>query len=193
MRENAAALLELLEDSVRLELMSDVPLGVMLSGGLDSSLLAALMSRNLSDPVQTFSVGFAEDTQSSELDDARAVASAIGATHHELKLSIDEVELDLGELLWHLDEPIADLSTLGFHALCKLAAEHVTVALCGQGSDELYGGYDKHRAAAMLRQVGFLPGPLRAAVTVRSPWAVPACRGSRELPAPGLRPTGCWQ
>ena len=96
MRENAAALLELLEDSVRLELMSDVPLGVMLSGGLDSSLLAALMSRNLSDPVQTFSVGFAEDAQSSELDDARAVASAIGATHHELKLSIDEVELDLG-------------------------------------------------------------------------------------------------
>jgi asparagine synthase (glutamine-hydrolysing) len=177
MRENAAALLELLEDSVRLELMSDVPLGVMLSGGLDSSLLAALMSRNLSDPVQTFSVGFAEDAQSSELDDARAVASVIGARHHELKLSIDEVELDLGELLWHLDEPIADLSTLGFHALCKLAAEHVTVALCGQGPDELYGGYDKHRAAAMLRPVGFLPGPLRAAVT--GPLALGGARLSR--------------
>lgn len=163
-RENAEALLELLEDSVRLRLMSDVPLGVMLSGGLDSSLLAALMARNMGEPVQTFSVGFAEDEQSSELEDARAVAAMLGADHHELELSSTDAGVDLPQLLWHLDEPIADLSSLGFHALSGLAADHVSVALCGQGPDELYGGYTKHRAAALLRTMGFVPRPVRAAL-----------------------------
>ncbi len=175
--ENAEALLELLEDSVRLRLMSDVPLGVMLSGGLDSSLLAALMARNMREPVQTFSVGFAEDDRSSELDDARAVASTLGADHHELKLSLADADVDLAQLLWHLDEPIADLSAVGFDALCKLAAGHVTVALCGQGPDELYGGYTKHRAAALLRAAGPLPGSVRALVA--RPLALAGARFAR--------------
>jgi asparagine synthase (glutamine-hydrolysing) len=161
--ELAAQLLEELEESVRLRLMSDVPLGAMLSGGLDSSLIVALMARNMSEPVKTFSVGFAEDERGNELADARLVASAFGAEHHELELSFSDQSLDLENLLWHLDEPIADLSTLGFLALSQLAARHVTVALSGQGADELFGGYRKHRAAAIVGRWNALPAPLRGA------------------------------
>ena len=161
--DDAAALIrESLEESVRLRLMSDVPLGAMLSGGLDSSLIVALMARNMSDSVKTFSVGFAEDARS-ELGDARKVAALLGADHTELELSFAEDAVPFEEILWHLDEPIADLSTLGFHALCGLAVQDVTVALSGQGADELFGGYRKHRAAWAIGQVGALPRPIRAA------------------------------
>jgi asparagine synthase (glutamine-hydrolysing) len=152
--DTAEALLELLEDSVRMRLMSDVPLGVMLSGGLDSSLIAALMARNMAEPVKTFSVGFFEDGDRNELADARFVAASLGADHHELELSFTSDAVDLPELLWHLDEPLADLSALGFHSLCQLAARHVTVSLSGQGADELFGGYRKHQAAALIGHLG---------------------------------------
>jgi asparagine synthase (glutamine-hydrolysing) len=155
-REFVDGLLERLEESVRMRLMADVPLGAMLSGGLDSSLIVALMARNTSQSVKTFSIGFAEDP-SSELDDARLVASALGADHHELELSADQ-PVDLEQLAWFMDEPLADLSALGFLALSELAAEHVTVALSGQGADELLGGYRKHRAAALVRASRRLPG-----------------------------------
>jgi asparagine synthase (glutamine-hydrolysing) len=142
-------LLEELEESVRLRLMSDVPLGAMLSGGLDSSLIVALMARNMSEPVKTFSIGFAEDDRGNELDDARFVAQTFATEHHELELSYTQDTIDLADLVWHLDEPIADLSALGFYAISELASRHVTVALSGQGADELLGGYKKHRAAAL--------------------------------------------
>jgi asparagine synthase (glutamine-hydrolysing) len=161
--EHAERLLALLEESVRLRLMSDVPLGAMLSGGLDSSLIVALMARNMSDPVQTFSVGFAEAGASNELADAREVAAAVGAEHHELELSFAHDTVDLAELVWHLDEPLADLSSLGFLALSELARRHVTVALSGQGADELLGGYRNHRAAALASAVQRVPAPLRRA------------------------------
>ena len=149
--EYAAELLELLEESVRLRLMSDVPLGAMLSGGLDSSLIVALMARNMSDPVKTFSVGFRED-EDNELADARLVAEMFGADHHELELSLADSRLDLAQLVWPLDEPLADLSALGFLQLSELAPTHVTVALSGQGADELLAGYPKYRAAAMAQR-----------------------------------------
>ena len=148
LEETMEGLLEGLEESVRLRLMSDVPLGAMLSGGLDSSLIVALMARNMSEPVKTFSVGFVEDADKNELADARLVADAFGADHHELELSVSDAAVDLSELTWFLDEPLADLSALGFLALSELAARHVTVALSGQGADELLGGYAKHKAAA---------------------------------------------
>ena len=143
-------LLEVLEEAVRLRLMSDVPLGAMLSGGLDSSLIVALMARNMSEPVKTFSVGFAEDREFSELGDARYVSSVFGTEHHDLELSFLDDSLDLGELVWSLDEPLGDLSALGFEAISQVAARHVTVALSGQGADELLGGYKKHRAASLV-------------------------------------------
>jgi asparagine synthase (glutamine-hydrolysing) len=157
-REAERLLLHELEDSVRVRLMSDVPLGAMLSGGLDSSLIVALMARNMSEPVKTFSVGFREAGEASELPVARRVASALGAEHHELELSFAESAVDLSELVWALDEPVADLSALGFLALSQLAASHVTVALSGQGADELLGGYRKHLAAALAGRVHRVPG-----------------------------------
>ncbi len=164
----ADELIELLRAAVRDRLMSDVPLGAMLSGGLDSSLVVALMAEASSDPVVTFSVGFREDP-SSELGDARRVADAFGCKHHELELSVSEDILDLDELVWHLDEPVADLSALGFDLLSKLASQHVTVALAGQGADELFGGYRKHRAAAAMRPLVALPDVTRRFVS-RVPW-----------------------
>jgi asparagine synthase (glutamine-hydrolysing) len=157
-REAEQLFLHELEESVRLRLMSDVPLGAMLSGGLDSSVIVALMARNMSEPVKTFSVGFREAGEASELPVARRVAAALGAEHHELELSFEEAAVDLTELVWAMDEPVADLSALGFLALSQLAATHVTVALSGQGADELLGGYRKHLAVALTGHVRHLPG-----------------------------------
>ncbi len=161
-REYAAQLLEVLDESVRLQLMSDVPLGAMLSGGLDSSVIVALMARHSSTPVKTFSVAFAGDGPGNELADARLVAEACGTDHHELELPLRDASLRFEELVWTLDEPLADLSSLGLYALSRLAVQSVTVGLCGQGADELLGGYPTHRNAALADRWRRLPGPLRA-------------------------------
>ncbi len=156
----AELLREKLEQAVKLRLMSDVPLGAMLSGGLDSSLLVAMMARNMSEPVKTFSVGFVEDGDRSELGDARQVASAVGADHHELELSMSDTTTSLEDLVWALDEPLADLSALGFKMLSELAAQHVTVAIAGQGADELFAGYSRYRRAALVERSRSLPQPV---------------------------------
>jgi asparagine synthase (glutamine-hydrolysing) len=174
LEDYADELLPLLREAVRDRLMSDVPLGAMLSGGLDSSLIVALMAEASSRPVVTFSVGFRED-EANELADARRVAEAFGCEHHELELSVAENAVDIDELAWRLDEPVADLSALGFDLLSQLAAEHVTVALAGQGADELFGGYTKHRAAATIGALGFVPEGFRSVVG-GLPWPSPRMR-----------------
>jgi asparagine synthase (glutamine-hydrolysing) len=186
----AELLLASLEDSVRARLMSDVPLGAMLSGGLDSSLVVALMARNMSEPVKTFAVGFREAGEGNELADARFVSKVLGADHHELELSFSDADVDLATLVWHLDEPLADLSALGFLALSELAARHVTVALSGQGADELLGGYRKHRAASIVGLSKRVPGSAAAArLLVRAGRPRRALRAARTLAAgdPALR------
>ena len=157
-------LLELLRDSVRRQLMSDVPLGAMLSGGLDSSLIVALMAEQMSQPVKTFSVAFA-GTPDSELSVARATSEMLGTEHHELELSLDDT-VDLEALIWALDEPLADLSSVGFSALAALTAQHVTVALSGQGADELLAGYERYRHIALIDRVGSTPMSLRRAAAL---------------------------
>lgn len=168
-REWADDLLAELDEAVRLRLMSDVPLGAMLSGGLDSSLVVALMSRHMTEPVKTFSVGFADAGSESELEDARIVATAFGTEHHELELRLSEADVDLADLAWWLDEPLADLSALGFFHISRLASEHVTVALAGQGADELFGGYRKHVAASLCRSVPRPIAGLAGSVAPRGP------------------------
>ena len=150
-------LIERLEDAVSLRLMSDVPVGAMLSGGIDSSVIVALMAKNTSSPVKTFSVGFAEAGAANELSDARSVARFLGTDHHELELSLSDPGVDLVDLCWQLDEPLADLSALGFLSLSQLAAREVKVALSGQGADELLGGYTRHRNAALAARWDALP------------------------------------
>ena len=181
-QEYADELMDLLTEAVRDRLMSDVPLGAMLSGGIDSSLIVALMAEASSRPVVTFSVGFRED-EGNELADARRIAEAFGCEHHELELSATEDAVDIDELAWRLDEPVADLSALGFERLSQLASEHVTVALAGQGADELFGGYTKHRAAAAIGSLDLLPMTVRRGLA-RVPWPSPRMeRAFRALAA----------
>ena len=155
--EDAERLLELLRSSVRARMISDVPLGVMLSGGIDSSLIATLMAEASPRPIKTFSVGFVEDAEANELADARRVAQRLGSDHHELTTSALEHADMLDEALWHMEEPVADLSYLGFLALSRLARQSVTVALSGQGADELLGGYRKHQIAAGASALAHTP------------------------------------
>jgi asparagine synthase (glutamine-hydrolysing) len=186
--EWAEILLDKLDESVRLRLMSDVPLGAMLSGGLDSSLIVALMARHMVEPVKTFSVGFAGT--GSELPDARRVAAWGGADHSELEVSLRSDPAELARLVWHLDEPLADLSALGFLPLCELARRQVTVALSGQGADELLGGYRKHRVASLAEAWRRIPGPLRrgvAAALRHGPGRADRLVDSLQAPDPGAR------
>jgi asparagine synthase (glutamine-hydrolysing) len=155
---------ELLEESVRLRLMADVPLGMFLSGGIDSSAIAALMQRMVSEPVKTFSVGYAE-AEFSELGYAREVAARIGSDHREVKIGFGEFFDSLPELIWHEDEPISWPSSVSLYYVSKLASEHVKVVLTGEGSDELFAGYGRYRYQMMSERhnglYGHVPEPLR--------------------------------
>jgi len=148
-----------LDTAVKSHLVSDVPLGVFLSGGLDSSCLVALMRRHLNGPLKTFTIGY-EDKSFSELDYAEIVARHCGTDHQVLRL--DTLNSDYVEkTLWHLDEPMTDLSTVPLYLLCKQAREHVTVCLSGEGADESFAGYDRFKASRLERWFGLVPGPLR--------------------------------
>jgi asparagine synthase (glutamine-hydrolysing) len=134
---------ELLEESVSSHLMSDVPLGVFLSGGLDSSAIAALTTKIRREPIETFSVGYGEK-EYSELPFAREVARHIGSQHHEVSLSRDEFFESLPRLIWHEDEPLAWPSSVALYVVSRLARERVTVVLTGEGSDETLAGYTRY-------------------------------------------------
>jgi asparagine synthase (glutamine-hydrolysing) len=158
----------LLEESVRIRLMSDVPLGMFLSGGLDSSAIAALMAKMIDRPLQTFSVAFKERSFS-ELDYAREVSKAIGADAHEVVIDDSDFFGALPKLIWHEDEPIAHPSSVPLYFVSDLASRHVKVVLTGEGSDELLAGYGKYpralvnwRAGAAYRAV---PEALRGWIT----------------------------
>jgi len=134
---------EMLEAAVSSHLMSDVPLGVFLSGGLDSSAVAALTSKIRGDQIQTFAVGYGEE-QFSELGFAREVAAHIGSEHHEVRLSREEFFESLPKLIWHEDEPIVWPSSVALYSVARLARERVTVVLTGEGSDETLAGYTRY-------------------------------------------------
>lgn len=135
---------ERLEESVRMRLMSDVPLGMLLSGGLDSSLIAALMARMVPGRVQSFSVGYPESAYS-ELSYAVQAARHIGTDHHEVVVSREEFFDALPGLIWHEDEPLCWPSSVSLYFVCKLASQHVKVVLTGEGGDELFAGYGRYR------------------------------------------------
>lgn len=140
----ANCLYDLLRESVQMRLVSDVPLGAFLSGGLDSSFVVGLMSELMDKPVKTFSVGFEEEEIYSELKYARIASDHFGTDHHEHVVSAVDIVEQLPLLIWYLDEPISDLSIVPFYFISKLAKKHVTVALSGEGSDELFAGYNAY-------------------------------------------------
>jgi asparagine synthase (glutamine-hydrolysing) len=133
-----------LEGSVKRHLMSDVPLGVFLSGGLDSSALAGMTAKLVKEPLRTFAVGFAE-AEANELPYARLTAERIGAQHHEVLVSAREYFEALPGLVWQEDEPIAFTSSVPLFFVSRLASEHVKVVLTGEGADELFLGYNRYR------------------------------------------------
>lgn len=144
-----------LEEAVRIRLISDVPLGALLSGGVDSSIVVALMSRVSSSPVKTFSIGFRAE-QFNEAEYARLVARHFATEHHELTLdpNLEETLLYLSGML---EEPFGDSSMLPTYYVSRMAREHVTVALSGDGGDELFAGYDRYLVAMERRKFDHVP------------------------------------
>jgi asparagine synthase (glutamine-hydrolysing) len=157
----------LFDEAVKIRMVADVPLGAFLSGGIDSSAVVASMARQSERPVVTTSVGFAERSHS-ELEHAGLVARAVGSRHHEVMVRPNAVE-DLPRLVWHLDQPFADSSALPTYYVSKAAREQVTVALSGDGGDEIFAGYQRrygvHRLESRLRRL--LPESLRRGALAR--------------------------
>jgi len=142
-----------LEAAVSSHLMSDVPLGVFLSGGIDSSALAALVARATNERIRTFAVGFA-DREANELPYARLAAAHIGAEHHEVTVTPSEFFHSLPHALWHEDEPIAFPSSVPLYLLARLARDYVKVVLTGEGADELFLGYNRYRMTKWNARLG---------------------------------------
>ena len=159
-REAADHLRELLADSVRMRLISDVPLGVLLSGGVDSSAIAALAVRASSETVKTFSISFAESSFD-ESQYARAVAKFLGTDHHEERLSANLAANLVGDIGSWMDEPFSDPSLVPTYLLSRFTRKHVTVALGGDGGDELFAGYPMYRGYRWAERYARIPSLLR--------------------------------
>jgi asparagine synthase (glutamine-hydrolysing) len=146
---------DLLSQAVKRRMLSDVPLGAFLSGGLDSSVVVALMAQWSSRPVQTFTIGF-EEAAYSELEDARVVAHYLGTDHHEMIVKPAAFDI-LPRLVWHLDEPFGDSSAVPTYYVCQAARQHVTVVLSGDGGDEVFAGYTRYQELQRYRRMARLP------------------------------------
>ncbi len=172
---------EIFRTSVRLRLMADVPLGMFLSGGIDSSAIAAVMSTMVDEPIKTFSVAFAE-REANELAYARIVAEAYKTNHHEVVVSPEDFFGALPKLVWHEDEPLAHPSSVALYFVSLLASQHVKVVLTGEGSDELLAGYGRYRKTILNLSIGklyrsFTPSIVRDVVRT----------GVRSLPTSKVR------
>jgi asparagine synthase (glutamine-hydrolysing) len=168
-------LYELLKTSVKRRLISDVPLGAFLSGGMDSSIIVGLMALVNEKPVKTFTIGF-EEQGYSEVDDARMIADHFKTDHHEFRVKSEAIDM-LPKLVWHFDEPFADSSAIPTYYVSKIAREHVTVILSGDGGDEMFAGYRRYinrngyagyrKLPRMLRER--ILGPLAVAAPFQMP------------------------
>ncbi|MFZ1699216.1 MAG: asparagine synthase (glutamine-hydrolyzing) [Pyrinomonadaceae bacterium] len=159
---------ELFRESVEMRLMADVPLGMFLSGGIDSSAIVAMMSGMVNGPIKTFSIGFRE-REANELEYARLVADTFGTDHHEITITPRQFFDELPNLVWHEDEPIGFIASVPLYFVSKLASEHVKVVLTGEGADETLAGYGRYSKALKLLSYGekyetVTPSFLRSAV-----------------------------
>jgi asparagine synthase (glutamine-hydrolysing) len=183
-RDLVAEYAERFREAVRIRLMADVPLGMFLSGGIDSAAITATMSQLVDDQIRTFSVAFAE-REANELQYARMVAERYRTDHHEITVSPTEFFEALPRLVHHEDEPIAHPSSVPLYFVSRLAERHVKVVLTGEGSDETLAGYNRYRATLLqmawgARYEGVVPGPLRALVR-GAIGALPAGRVRQKL------------
>jgi asparagine synthase (glutamine-hydrolysing) len=165
-----------LEQAVRRRLISDVPLGAFLSGGIDSSAIVGIMAGQIDRPVQTFTIGFEDQEGFDERPYGRMVAERHGAEHHEFVVHPDAVDL-VEKLVWHHDQPFGDSSAVPTYLLSEVTRGQVTVALSGDGGDEAFAGYERFVAGLAARRFAALPRPLRSAVA----------KTIDVLPAPAVR------
>ena len=145
--------LELFKESVKLRLMADVPLGMFLSGGIDSSAICAVMSQMVDEPIKTFSVGFKE-REANEFEYARIVSKEFKTEHHEITITPEQFFAELPKMIWQEDEPLGFVACVPLYFVSKLAQKHVKVVLTGEGSDEMLGGYGRYHKAMMLLRYG---------------------------------------
>ena len=163
--EYAERLDALLRESIKLRLRSDVPFGAFLSGGVDSSIIVALMSQMLDEPVKTFSVGFDRTKRrQDELPYARLVSERFKTQHHEVIMRPEDFVSLAEKVMWHLDQPIADQATMATYAVSKLAAQHVKMVLTGEGGDELFAGYARYPGERLSPLFSFMPRPVKSTV-----------------------------
>jgi asparagine synthase (glutamine-hydrolysing) len=155
-----------LEEAVRLRMISDVPLGAFLSGGIDSSIIVALMAKHSTDPVKTFSIGFNHE-EYDERQYARAVAERYGTEHHEFVVEPDAMAV-LPSLVWQFGQPFGDSSALPAYYVSAMTKQHVTVALSGDGGDETFLGYQRYLATKIQGMYGKIPTPVRSLLAVLS-------------------------
>ncbi len=169
--------LAILKDSVRLRLVSDVPVGFFLSGGVDSSAVVALASEASGRRLETFSIGFNE-ARYDEREYARYVARRFGTRHHEFVLEPGGLEV-IEQIAWHTDEPFADSSALPTWYLSQMTRRHVKVALSGDGGDEMFAGYDSYRGHLLSERLRKLPGFIRSAAAAAARWMPASDTGRR--------------
>lgn len=177
--ELVGLLLEKLKEATRARLISDVPIGAFLSGGVDSSIIVALMSRLRTEPVKTFSVGFTHDAYS-ELDYARIVSNLFETEHTEIVVIANAVEI-LPKLIWHFDEPFADPSAVPTYYMSEVAKRFVTVALNGDGGDELFAGYGKYLGTKLRKYYRYIPRWIRSGVLYQTLKLVPEGVNQKSL------------
>jgi asparagine synthase (glutamine-hydrolysing) len=175
----------ILRDSVKVRLMSEVPLGAFLSGGIDSSAVVALMSQESADRVKTFSIGF-EEQDFSELKHARRVANHVGADHHEFVVRPDALEI-LPLLVEHYGEPYADSSAVPTYYVARETRQHVTVALNGDGGDESFAGYERYAAMVLAETYRKVPSFLRESVIKQAANLIPTSEFGRSRIRSGKR------
>lgn len=161
-----AEFMSILQDCVRMRLMSEVPLGVLLSGGIDSSMVVALMSKIADQQIKTFSVGYEQDYGINEFSYARIVARKFGADHHEIPISTQDFYSFLPRLVWHLDEPISDPATIPLFFLAEFSRKSVTVVLSGEGADEILAGYYIYKKMLLMERFRKIPKAIRETLII---------------------------
>lgn len=163
--KNEGEIISLLQEhifnAVKRQMISDVPIGAMLSGGVDSSTVVTIMSQISSTPIKTFTVGFEDGFEFNELKDARFIADKVGSEHYDLIVTSEDYKDFLPFSVWHMEEPVATGSILAYYMICKLAASKVKVVLTGQGADEPFAGYPRHLGEYYSKYYRTIPYPLR--------------------------------
>lgn len=181
--EAAERMRELIRECTRIRLISERPLGALLSGGVDSSLVVAAMAEQMSEPVKTFTIGF-DDNRFDERKYARMVAERFGTEHHELVVTPDLLDI-IPKLVWHYDEPFADSSAIPTYYVAEMTRQHVTVALNGDGGDESFGGYQRYIANLLAKKMPVPDFAVRAGRGLLN--ALPPGRDSRSVRARARR------